>query len=258
MRQAFLHSAAPSHPAPPSNVFLWPGLFRLQKRYNSIELGSETNFYYAMPTTSRLICHITHINNLPSIMAEGGIHACSTMQQQSIAYENIAQQTVQDRRATIRMKLSPGGMLHDYVPFYFAPRSPMLYCIYKKIVEGYEEGQSPVIYLVTNCQAIEKNGLSYVFTDGHAVKPRTQFYDRLSNLDKVDWLLMKAKIWKATADDPDRTRRRQAEFLVHRFLPWTLITEVGVIDNQTQQTVREHLAETSRQPAVNVHRGWYY
>jgi hypothetical protein len=180
------------------------------------------------------------------------------MQQESIVYENIAQQTVQDRRATTRVKLPPEGVLHDYVPFYFATCSPMLYSIHMGNVEGYEEGQGPVVYLVTNCQTIEQSGLPYVFTDGHAVMRRTQFYNNLSDLDKIDWPLMKAKMWNATADDPDRTRRRQSEFLIYSFLPWTLITEIGVIDNYRQQQVREFLAATLYKPKVYVRREWYY
>jgi hypothetical protein len=45
----------------------------------------------------------------------------------------------------------------------------------------------------------------------------TDFYDDLNDLKEVDWNVMTLRIWKDTNDDPDRKRRRQAEFLVYHF-----------------------------------------
>ena len=49
----------------------------------------------------------------------------------------------------------------------------------------------------------------------------TDFFDDLKDLDKIDWDLMQSRYWNDTNDDPDRKRRRQAEFLVHEFFPWS-------------------------------------
>ena len=40
------------------------------------------------------------------------------------------------------------------------------------------------------------------------------------------------RYWKDNLDDMDRQRRKQAEFLVHRFCDWSLINEIAVIDEQ--------------------------
>ena len=46
-------------------------------------------------------------------------------------YTNIAYESIQDRRSIKSVPCGVGGSLHDYVPFYFAPRSPMLYTIHR-------------------------------------------------------------------------------------------------------------------------------
>jgi ssDNA thymidine ADP-ribosyltransferase, DarT len=95
------------------------------------------------------IYHITHIDNLESILSEGGLLAYNVMLETQTNYTNIAYENIQDRRATIRVPCGGCGVLHDYVPFYFAPRSPMLYTINRGNVKSYTQGQSTVIHLVS-------------------------------------------------------------------------------------------------------------
>jgi hypothetical protein len=208
-----------------------------------------------MPTR---IYHITHINNLPSILNSGGLIANSRLRRERINYVDIAHESIQDRRARTRVPCGAGGVLHDYVPFYFARRSPMLFTIHKGNVEGYNQGQESVIYLVSTAEAIKAMAKAFAFTDGHGIIGYTQFSDDLENLDIVDWDIMEAKYWNNTADDNDRRRRRQAEFLVHRFCPWTLITEIGVINTTIQAQVQQILQNVNYQPPVKVYSNWYY
>lgn len=151
-----------------------------------------------------------------------------------------------------------GGVLHDYVPFYFGFRSPMLYTINRGNVPGCPEGQTPILHLVTTAEAIEAQGLAFAFTDGHAVVNYSEFYDSLVDLDKVDWDIMRANFWADTDEDGDRKRRRQAEFLVYEFLSWSLIAEIGVIDLAIQAQVQQMLQNMNQPIPVRVHRNWYY
>ncbi|MEP0859253.1 DUF4433 domain-containing protein [Trichocoleus sp. DQ-U1] len=208
-----------------------------------------------MPTC---IYHITHINNLLSILNSGGLIANSKLRRERINYVDIAHESIQDRRARTLVPCGAGGVLHDYVPFYFARRSPMLFTIHKGNVEGYNQGQESVIYLVSTAEAIEAMALTFAFTDGHGIIGYTQFSDDLEDLDMVDWDIMEAKYWNDTADDNDRKRRRQAEFLVHQFCPWTLITGIGVINTTIQEQVQRLLQKVNYQPPVKVYPNWYY
>jgi len=209
-----------------------------------------------MPTR---IYHITHINNLPSILRSDGLIANSRLRQELTKYVDIAHESIQDRRARTDVPCGAGGVLHDYVPFYFAPRSPMLYAIHKGKVEGYAQGQNPVIHLVAEAEAIEASDLAFAFTDGHAVMEYADFYDDLEALEFViDWELMQSNYWFDTEEAPNRKFRRQAEFLVHQFCPWTLITEIGVINTTIQTQVRQILQNVNDQPPVRVYPNWYY
>ncbi|HBE20459.1 MAG TPA: DUF4433 domain-containing protein [Cyanobacteria bacterium UBA11149] len=209
-----------------------------------------------MPTP---IYHITHIDNLESILKSDGLIANSRLRRQQIPYRDLAYENIQDRRARIRVPCGAGGVLPDYVPFYFAPRSPMLYTIHKGNIPGYSQGQNLVIHLVSLVKAIDDLNLGFVFTDGHALMEYSDFYDDIWYLDEaIDWEVMGSKYWFDTEEDPNRKCKRQAEFLVHQFCPWTLITEIGVINSTIQGQVQQILQKINHKPLVKIHSDWYY
>lgn len=204
------------------------------------------------------IYHITNFENISRILTAGGLYSYNEMGQRSIVYTNMAHATIQGRRASHRVPYRPGGTLHDYVPFYFAPKSPMLYTINKGNVEGYENGQKLVVHLVTLAQEVDRCGVDWLFTDGHAVMMFSNFFNNFDHLDDIDWEIMNSRYWNDTSHDPDRKRRRQAEFLAHRFVPWTIIQEIGVMDNEVAQRVTDIINNHSLNTPVRVRRDWYY
>lgn len=210
------------------------------------------------PPVPTPIYHITHVRNLPAILASGGLACASALRQHGVAYADIAHEHIQDRRATTPVPCGPGGVLHDYVPFYFAPRSPMLYSNHRGNVPSNAEGQRPIVHLVTTAQRMQALGVSFAFTDGHGTMEITDFYDDLTALGQVDWAIMRARYWSDTDEDSDRRRRRQAEFLVRAHVPWTAIEVVGVIDEPTRAAVLQALAGVDYRPRVVVRRDWYY
>ena len=72
------------------------------------------------------------------------------------------------------------------------------------------------MYLVSSAEAVAASGASFVFSDGNCASTVTNFGSDLTQIESVvDWEVMRAQMWANTADDPDRRRRRMAEFLVH-------------------------------------------
>lgn len=205
-----------------------------------------------------LIFHMTHIENLPGILARGGICCDRQVRNGKLAKVDIGNPEIKADRFRVPLRVGPGGVVADYVPFYFAPRSPMLFTIHKGGVPSYKEGQNDVLYLVSSAQKIASAPLPFVFTDGHARMAISRSFDDLAKLSEIDWPLMNAKYWNDAQEDPDRKRRRQAEILVHSFCPINQIEFIAV-RNQTAANNAKAVAESSRiAPGVRVMSQWYF
>jgi hypothetical protein len=204
------------------------------------------------------IFHITNIENVPLILQRGELCCDRTRVEEGLESKNIGYEDIKLRRRERVVEKGPGGTLWDYVPFFFGPRPPMLLAIHSELVPGHVGGQMMVVHVVSSIEAVVEAGLSVVFTDGHAEIKLSQQFDDLSDLNKVDWDLMNSRYWHDTPTYPDRKRRRQAEFLVHGALPWPLVHEVGVMNEEMRARVFEHLKDASHHPSVVVHEDWYY
>ncbi len=126
-------------------------------------------------------------------------------------------------------------------------------------VSGYDEGQEPLIYLVSTAQAVAESGLGFAYSDGHGLVALSDWFDSLDDLRKVDWNVVNRRYWADTIDDPDRKRRKMAEFLVHRRCDWSLIQEIAVINDEMKERVESILASYPQEVRVTVRvRDWYY
>jgi len=175
-------------------------------------------------------------------------------------YRVVHNEEVQDKRRLTLLPCGPRGTIHDYVPFYFGYLSPMLLNLKTGRVPGYTEEQRPLIYLVSNAQAVQESGNGFVFSDGHGLAMFTNWYSDLAHLDKVDWSVVYERYWKDTNEDLDRQRRKQAEFLVYRFCDWGLIEEIAVIDQAMQiqvQGILQQFPADLHKPVV-IKPEWYY
>ena len=130
----------------------------------------------------------------------------------------------------------------------------------KHRIEGYAEGQDPLVYLVSTAQVIAGAGLGFVFTDGHGLAAITTWFNDLAHLDKLDWDVVKARYWSETALDNDRQRRKQAEFLVHEEMPWDLVSGIAVRTDNVRGQVESILDDNPavNRPPVRVVPQWYY
>ncbi len=180
---------------------------------------------------------------------------------QSIAYDTIKERRKRRRVENLRgEKIAAGGVLADYVPFYFCNRSPMLGAIHKGRVPAYQGGQKDVVYLVAHAETVAAKLQDWCFTNGHAVEAVTDFFSDLKDLNRLDWEAVRTWRWggKWLLGNPDIIRRKQAEFLVHIRFPWSLFYSIGVVDAGRAAQVREVIAEASHKPRVTAEPSWYY
>lgn len=221
-----------------------------------------------IPNPIRLF-HITAIANLPGICEAGALLSKSLGELAGIAYQNIAHVGAQGARSIKAVPNPPGGLVHDYVPFYFAPRSPMLRAIEGGRVEGCPWRQVDILHLETTVERVTENGTPFVFYDRNATLSYSEPFSDLAWLDAIAWdLLTKGpqldgfcKYWQNSHSQPryaDRMERRQAEFLVKDQVPLGKFLKIGVIDERHADEVRAILTANEIDLAVEVKRDWYF
>ncbi|MEY4561771.1 MAG: hypothetical protein RLZZ618_1048 [Pseudomonadota bacterium] len=221
------------------------------------------------PQPTRLF-HITAIANLPAILAEGALLSKNRGAAAGINYQNIAHAGAQGARSTRAVPNPPGGVVHDFVPFYFAPRSPMLYAINGGRVAGCDWRQGDIVHFETTVQRAASPGRPFVFYDRNATLAFSTAYTDLACLDTaVAWdVLTEApqldgycKFWQNSTTVTryaDRMERRQAEFLVRDNVPLHCVTRIGVIDATRQAQVQGLLAQAGVALTVDVMPSWYF
>ncbi len=196
---------------------------------------------------------------MASIVEEGSILSKSSERLSDLQFVSIAHPNIQARRSGKAVSVSPFGSVHDYVPFYFAPRSPMLYALHKGSVDGYQKGQSQIIYLVSTAERIVASNLEFVFTNRNASLVNAIFFNEFDKFqDEVDQEILQAEFWGNTADDGDRKARRQAEFLVKDKVPLSEIIEIGVFDSRVKSLAEAALGSSQPEIVVGVKREWYF
>lgn len=204
--------------------------------------------------------HFTRVEHLTTIITDG-LHCDVVAQDQGLLLKEIGEPGIKQSRRGRTVPVPPGGVVADYAPFYFAPRSPMLYRIVHGGVTSYADGDARIVYLCTTLERLTELGLDLVLSDRNAAKRYAEFH-RLSDgepeTDFIDWPLMEAKMWNNDAEHPDRMERRMAECLVPRMVPWTAIEFVGAKSQTVADEVTALLAGAAHRPRVGIRRGWYF
>lgn len=203
------------------------------------------------------IYHFTHIEHLPTV-AQHGLLADSLAKAAGYLTHEAGDPGIKDWRLRRVVEAGPGGVVGDYVPFYFAPRSPMMFKLHKGGVPEFTGSTSDLAYLLTTVEHVIAAGGQVVLTDRNAAKNLAAFSAEPEEWDDlVDWPLMDAHIWKSTSDDPERQERRMAECLVHRSVAWNLIQRIVVRDE-----IRKSRVGAILPPGVacriDVRPDWYF
>ena len=222
----------------------------------------------AIPNPVRLF-HITAIANLKAISNTGALVSNNLGKLAGINYQNIAHRGAQGARAIRQVPNPPGGVIHDYVPFYFAPRSPMLSAIENGKVVDCHWRQSDIIHFETTVDRVAQGGKPFVFFDRNATLPYSEAYTSLEHMDQVAWNLFfeppqldgYCKYFfdrPSTAKHADRMERRQAEFLVKDHVTLEQFMKIGVIDRNRAAEVRIILDAAGVKLPVEVKPEWYF
>tara|TARA_R110001583_G_scaffold85875_1_gene224964 strand:- start:1364 stop:2008 length:645 start_codon:yes stop_codon:yes gene_type:complete len=202
-----------------------------------------------------LIWRIVHRDNMPWIL-DSGLH-CGNSNARSPDWVHIGNEELIDKRSRHPVPIAPGGALNDYVPFYFTPFSVMM----KNIHSGRgvrQRRNEEIIILVSSLPHVQKSGLPFLFTDGHAYYQWSNFYNDLADLDKIDWPLLQGRDFRRDNDDPAKFERYQAEALIHNHCPISGLLGMVCYTESVKSELELQLQQRGLALPVHARQDWYF
>ena len=221
------------------------------------------------PPANPKIYHIVHMDRLSSIIADGHLWCDSEIARREAAKPGtgttIGLSSIKQRRLNeLQLTSRPGLYVGQCVPFYFCPRSVMLYVISRADHSelAYHGGQRPIIHLEADLHLsaawAEGNGHQWAFTLSNAGAYYFEDRSDLARLNEINWDAVRANRWAGEGVQPTVKEGKQAEFLVERSFPWELVSRIGVRSPQIREQVGIILPEAGHQPRIEVMPEWYY
>ena len=211
--------------------------------------------------SSPKIYHITHIDNLPNIAASMGLVSDANRIASGLSCSLVGMSTIKQRRLDeIEVSCHSGTTVGQYVPFYFCPRSIMLYILHmgNHPDVSYKGGQKPIVHLQADFNTVipwaNSNTVRWAFSNGNAGARLTTFYNHPSKLSEIDW----AAVASTGFRDSKVKEGEQAEFLMFDVFPWTLVEKIGTIDSTMATKVKTALASVGHQPVIAIESSWYF
>ncbi len=213
------------------------------------------------------IYHIVHIERFKSILEDGCLFCDEKMQQHKPVGPVIGINNIKSRRLAKKLISIPDITVGQCVPFYFCPRSVMLYVISCQNNPDlyYKNGQDDIIHLVFNLKKVldwaNKHNLKVCFTTSNAGSNYFEDYSDFSMLQaKVDWESVNATRWAGDNIERHVKENKQAEFLIEKCLDISLVEEIGVynLQNYTKVTNMLNATNSKNNPNVIVKQEWYY
>ena len=214
----------------------------------------------SQPPTSPKLYHIVHVDRLSSIVADGELLCDEIMAQRMGTGTTVGMGHIKQRRQQLTLESRPGLRVGQCVPFYFCPRSVMLYLLDRANHPdlNYREGQGPIIHLEMDLNRVVQwavaQGRRWAFTLSNAGARDFEDRCRLDDLGEIDWDAVRATDWR----DPDLKHRKQAEFLVELGVAWDLVDRIGVYSNSVGQQTLASIGTATHQPGVEIKQDWYY
>jgi len=181
--------------------------------------------------TIQFAYRMTHIDNIEDILRVGIVKASSPNANPN--YVPIGDKTAIDTRHNKR--LQDGSLIGDYIPFYFGPRTPMLYVIQHGYNNVKKQDAADIVYCVIALEDVINNALDCVFTDGHALNKITRLFSGklLHEVDKyISYDIVYAQSWN---EEPDKKRKKEAELLLKNDLPQQYIRYFLVYNNAAKE-----------------------
>ena len=205
------------------------------------------------------IYYITPVDNLKSIANDKHLLSDRIIRARGDEVREIGMRHIKDRRLKVnRLRTCTELFVGDCVPFYFCPRSVMLFIIHKSNLQEltYSGGEKNIVHLefdlhsvIEWAEAAEKH---WEFTNFNAGSSYYEGYNNIDDLNKLNWRVILSNNWQGEKE------AKQSEFLIESKCPFSLVERIGVIDSNIKTKVEEILGDTHNNPNVIIEPQWYY
>ena len=210
------------------------------------------------------IYHIVHVDRLSSIVAAGRLWCDAKIVEQGETGTTIGMSKIKQRRLGMKLTTHPMLNVGDCVPFYFCPRSVMLYVIYMANDPelSYRGGQGPIVHLEADLRKTvawaAQHDLRWAFTLSNAGARYVEDRCDLGQLNEIDWSAVQARTWSGAGVPVSHKEGKQAEFLIERHFPWKFISRIGVCTREVRDQTLAALEAAEHKPPVEIRLNWYY
>ena len=194
------------------------------------------------------IYHLTHLSNLPGIIAQGAIVAGT------VPAVELSPAQVRAERAEVTVPAAGDRALPAFVPFFLSPEAEL----WQSLRAGRDHPRLSssattadvfdFVFLVSTVRHIVTAESPFVLADGNVEADLTRFASTREDAERMLYRL------RAEADD---TALHSAEFLVADRLPLESVTLLGVANDKVRQSVRDILAGSAFTPKISVYPPWF-
>jgi len=190
----------------------------------------------------RYIYHFTHLDNLENIV-ENGLLSTNLKNELGIKHKNIANFDIQCRRANMSVTCGPGGFVHDYVPFYFCARVPMLL----SVLNSKNVDQQFIIYLAVSISVVTRDNVVFTSASANTAIPPSFFNDP-SDLSNLNWELIDSNKWGHF--ESDDLHAKMAEVIIHSKVEISDVEYVVVWNESIRDEVQRIFKDIDGAPSI--------
>ncbi|MBX0301485.1 DUF4433 domain-containing protein [Cryobacterium sp. 1639] len=207
------------------------------------------------------IYHLTHIRNLPGILAADRLLADTSEDWETRPVIDISSPANREARRQTPVAGEDSPAVADHVPFFLSPNALVWENIRAQSLDprlseaAHDAAAFDFVILVStvkkvlDAQAADADATPFAVTDGDAAFTTTRFG---STPDAADTLL------RTLRGNLDSDSILKAELLVPGEFPFGLITLIGVANDRVRDAVKPILAAASHKPKVAVYPPWFH
>lgn len=193
--------------------------------------------------------HVTHLNNLESILSAGSVLSDAAGASPSV---DISTDRAREARRMITVD-DDGSAVADFVPFFLSPASSA----WGSVRSGSSDPRLSVsasptefVVLVTSVKAVTdaRTGADVVIADRDAAHPLTHF---ATATDASNRMLRKLNA------EAEQLAIADAEVLVRESVPFEVFSVITVANDRARNAVKELLRGSSFAPRVAIHPPWF-